>query len=160
MGREGIKSVLTYTANNMPLLPWHHTILEHFEVSDPNRLLSTAVSLNDGGSISSQAESDRKKRIAGCARYVAEAQDEESNSIKRKVAMEVVDLLRPIVEREDVDPSNTLLSVTGGLGCSSFWGIVLTLMEKEGWSWGQIERISNPSEDGLKALLASDDLAP
>lgn len=152
LGREGIKSVLSYTANDQTLLPWHREIMDKLKVCHPDQLLSTAISL-DHNLPTGRAESERKKRIAGCAKIVAAATDIEASRIKLKVAKEVIETLRPLVEKIHGDVADTLLSVTGGLGRSAFWDIVLQLMDKEGWSWGCVVHISDPSEEGLESIL-------
>jgi N-acetylmuramic acid 6-phosphate etherase len=155
LGREGIKSVLTYTANGLPLLPWHRDILNHLGVSDPDLLLTAATRLAETCP-PGPAESERKKRIAGCARIVVGAEGDEADRVLGKVAREVVDVLRPLVGRLEGDLEDTILSVTGGLGGSAFWKRVEGLMSLEGWKWHSVCYLADPAEQGLRSLLQRD----
>jgi N-acetylglucosamine kinase-like BadF-type ATPase len=159
MGKEGVKSLLTFAANDRPLLPFHHEIMERLGIDDPHNLYpALALSMADDVD-ATQAEAERKKKIAGCTKHIVVAAlggDGEARRILKKVASEVVELLRPLVE----DPvwggqgeEGTLLVLGGGLSSvDEFRQLVVQGMEKEGWNWGDIEVVSDPAVDGVKAL--------
>ena len=167
LGREGIKSVLTYTANSRPLLPWHRDILERFGVVDePHRLLTALTTLDPGLPVN-VADSERKKRIAACTKDVVQAAlggDDEALVLLRRVAAEVVDLLRPLVDGVDIDhdgdqeiktgPKDTILVVGGGLAnVDAFWDIVESGMKAEDWEWAMVRRVDEAALEGIKVVM-------
>lgn len=161
MGKEGVKSLLTFAANDRPLLPFHHEMMARLGIDEPHNLFpALALSLSEGGD-ATQAEAERKKKIAGCTKHIvvaARGGDGEAIRILTKVASEVVELLRPLVE----DPAwggqgeeGTLLVLGGGLSSvDEFRQLVVLGMEKEGWRWGDVKVVSDPAVDGVKALAS------
>ncbi|RSH92937.1 hypothetical protein EHS25_008383 [Saitozyma podzolica] len=161
MGKEGVKSLLTFAANDRPLVPFHHEVMERLGINDPHDLYP-ALALSLSGDVdATQAEAERKKKIAGCTKHIVTAAlggDGEAMRILKKVASEVVDLLRPLVE----DPvwgaqgeEGTLLVLGGGLSSvKEFRQLVVQGMDKEGWKWGDVKVVSDPAVDGVKALAS------
>ena len=172
LGREGIKSVLSQHANHRPLLPWHHEILDLFGVDhNPHMLLARLTTLDTSRSHQS-ADVERKKKIAACTKQVVQAGlagDEEAKRIMGKVAREVVDVVRPLVEMhgktgqggdgrgDRAGLGGTMLVVGGGLGgVKEFWEMVQEGMEGEGWKWAASVHLSDAAGEGAKVLLQSD----
>jgi predicted secreted protein len=160
MGKAAITSVLTATANGIPLVPWQERVLAHFglEPSLANSLIATSCAL-DPALPAPLADSERKKRIAACTRIVvgaAEAGEEGADvalRVLRKVAAQVVDNLEPLVDQLR-DPSAAVLVVAGGLGqVEVFWRQVQDIMETKGWKWAEVVKIADPGMSGLHALL-------
>jgi N-acetylglucosamine kinase-like BadF-type ATPase len=151
LGREAIKSVLSYAANKRDLLPWHLSILDRFELDNPDRLI-TAVSQLDTNLSHGLADSGRKKRIASCAKVAvkaAEKGDVEATRIVVKVAEEIIGTIRPLVDR----PGVTLLVVTGGLaGAEVFWKEVERGMKHMGWNWAEVIKVDDPAMEGLQSI--------
>ncbi|KAK4687427.1 hypothetical protein P7C73_g2695, partial [Tremellales sp. Uapishka_1] len=146
LGKEAVKSVLTYAANQRELLDWHKEILQRFGVADPDRLVAAAISL-DPQLPHPLADSERKKRIASCSPVVYEASegDAEARRIVESVAAEVIQTLAPLVLEEET--RSTVLVVTGGLSqADRFWEQVekgmASLWEEKPYS-GQWELAEN-----------------
>ncbi|ORX35931.1 hypothetical protein BD324DRAFT_629575 [Kockovaella imperatae] len=159
LGREGIKSVLTAMANHRDLLPWHRDILRRFNVEgEPHRLLASLTTLDPTLPVA-EADSERKKRIAACTKHVvlaAQEGDEEASKAVKRVALEVVELLRPLVEttKSKDELEETILVVGGGLGgVDLFWDQVALGMKNRGWRWASIERISDAALEGVKVIM-------
>ena len=158
LGREGIKSVLTHTANNRPLLPWHGDILDRFGVrEEPHRILAALTTLDPGVPIN-VADSERKKRIAACTKHVVQAAqqgDDEALRLLQKVAGELVEVLRPLVELKNLeDLKRTVLVVGGGLaGVDLFWSEVERNMAEHGWEWALISKCGDAAMEGVRVIM-------
>ena len=155
LGREGIKSVLTHSANGHPLLPWHLSILDLFDAQNGDQLLRSAISLEQDHTPAA-ADGRRKNRVTRCAGIVGEAAgqgDALALDVMDKVAREVTELLRPLVVAQEYDLHDTLLVVGGGLGQSQlFWSKVDAHMLREGWSWVDVIKVSRPAVEGVRSL--------
>ena len=159
MGRKAITSVLTYAANHQPPPAWHQRVLDRFGVTDSSSLLGAASRL-DTSLEHGVADSERKKRIAGCTRVVIEAATEaedEALRILRVVADEVVgEVLAPLMG--GVSAGECMLVVGGGLGqVGLFKGEVEARMREGGWAWREVVYVDDPPADAVLSMCDADD---
>lgn len=156
LGREGVKSLLSASANGSPLRPWQEEILKAFGVKDEPQALIRVSSILDTGLPHGEADRVRRGRISHCSRMVisgAESGDDLALQAVDKVAMEVIEVLRPLVKRLDQDERDTMLVVAGGLGqVDLFWSRVVEEMEKLGWMWYEVVKMAEPALEGVKLL--------
>lgn len=156
LGREGIKSVLNSSANGRPLCPWQEEILKAFGVEDEPQALIRVLSTLDTNLPHGEADRVRRGRISHCSRMVisgAESGDDLALQAVDKVAKEVIEVLRPLVDLLDHGARDTLLVVAGGLGqVGLFWSQVEEEMDRLRWPWYEVVKMAEPALEGVKLL--------
>lgn len=157
LGKEAVKSVLTFAANRKPLLGWHGEVLAHFGLdaaTGADRLI-TASSRLDPNLPPSEGDSERKKRIAACSRIVvgaAERGDGEAKRLLRVAARQVCETLEALVA--EAGGEECALVVAGGLGqVDIFWREVEDMFAHRGWKWAEVVKVDEPGRSGIEALL-------
>ncbi|BEJ03430.1 hypothetical protein CcaverHIS641_0106050 [Cutaneotrichosporon cavernicola] len=158
LGKEAVKSVLTFTANKCDLREWHRDILAHFglhRTTGADRLIAASSTLDPAKS-PSEGDALRKKRIADCSRIVvtaAEGGDDEALRLLGVVAEQVCSTLAPLVEVGRVTEKETMIVVAGGLGqVQVFWRQVEDRFAKRGWRFRTV-KMPEPGRSGLEALI-------
>ncbi|GMK54669.1 hypothetical protein CspeluHIS016_0112550 [Cutaneotrichosporon spelunceum] len=158
LGKEAVKSVLMFAANKRDLRTWHGDVLAHFgldRATGADRLIAASSQL-DPVLPSSEADAERKKRIAGCSRIVvaaAEGDDDEALRLLGVVAEQVCSTLASLVETGRVGDEETMLVVAGGLGqVETFWNQVEARFAKHGWRFRTV-KMPEPGRSGLETLL-------
>ncbi|BEJ11152.1 hypothetical protein CspHIS471_0105740 [Cutaneotrichosporon sp. HIS471] len=158
LGKEAIKSVLTFTANKFDLREWHCDILSHFglhRTTGADRLISASSTLDPTKS-PFEGDALRKKRIADCSRIVvkaAEGGDDEALRLLGVLADQVCSTLAPLVDVGKVREKETMIVVAGGLGqVQLFWRLVEDRFAKRGWRFRTI-KMPEPGRSGLEALI-------
>lgn len=163
LGKEAVKSVLTFNANARPFREWHEEVLAHFGLdgNSADRLIAASSQLRPSLS-QHEGDNERKHRIAACSRIVvaaAEAGDDEATRLLRVVAGQVCTTLEPLVSmiQEDTeDAEDAMLVVAGGLGqVGVFWAEVEAQFRQRGWRWAHVEKVPEPGKSGLDLLLAA-----
>jgi N-acetylmuramic acid 6-phosphate etherase len=154
LGKEAVKSVLTFAANRRELRAWHRDLLAHFgldRTTGADRLIAASSRL-DPERTPADGDAERKKRIAGCSRIVvaaAEGGDDEAVRLLGVVAEQVCATLAPL----EAGLEETMIVVAGGLGqVEAFWGLVEKRFEERGWRF-QTVKMPEPGRSGLEALL-------
>lgn len=158
LGKEAVKSVLTFAANKRELRGWHRDVLSHFGLdreTGADRLIAASSALSPEMS-PAEGDAERKKRIAGCSRIVvtaAQGDDDEALRLLGVVAEQVCSTLAPLVGPGRVGEEETMLVVAGGLGqVDTFWGQVEERFEERGWRFRTV-KMPEPGRSGLEALF-------
>lgn len=172
IGREGIRTTLRHCdlhnlkksagADPAPFEPLPQAILEHFQQKAPDctpeTLLDHLLFPDSTGLSAESNDTARTKSIASAASVVLSmaSRNQEAQLIMQAGASSVAQLVRMLVEGQNVDVDHCALILGGGLmGNSVYKETVCDILREECGEFGQVRVIDQPVISGAEYLLRS-----